>query len=235
MPSFPTLPRQIAGLAPIVDSWSRSSSLHSWNPGARPEAIAAAEAKAGQKLPTELRAIYELSDGLSLLRGNLNFWPLKSEKHLCVATIHERHREWGQSYPDEILLFGDNGSEHMFGLWVGRHAIDSDPHPVIEFGESSEPNAMAIAGTDLIRFLIVRTAYYLNLYAGDGMAPANSYGPLGLPSHLHDAEPTDELMCELYRWGDPSIPDIDPDPYSRGWDLNRIREWVESRRQRTPT
>lgn len=208
----------IPELVPLVDCWSLSKSQHEWSPGASDEEISRAEDSLKRRLPKALRAIYEMSNGLSLVGGNLNFAPLESsdDSELPLVSLSSKLREWNWSVPEELLLFGDDGSDSQFGLWLPEVDTAVADCPVIELAETEE---MAIAGTSLCRFLKGRTAYHLMGYE----APAKSLDALGLPAELRTEDPDDDDVVRITRWADPSIPDPFPDPYKNGVTADELR------------
>jgi len=133
--------------------------------------------------------------------GNLNFVPLESsdDSELTLMNLSSKLREGKWSVPEELLLFGDDGSDSQFGLWLPEGAALVDDCPVIELGETE---SMAIAGTSLRRFLKGRTAYYLLL----DEAPGKSLDALGLPTELRTDDPDDDDFARITKWADPGIP-----------------------------
>jgi hypothetical protein len=201
-------------LASLFAAWSASASLHQWERPASDQEIAAAEAALNRKLPPELRALYEAGNGLCLIRGSLNLYSL-------AGLIHEpaAEREAGVPLPDELLLFGYNGGEELFGLWLPARADSQAAVPVIEVGEEFEPRCMAVAGTDLVRFLTARSAYYLMCWEADTRA----LDLLGIPMSLRSDMPDEDLLADLIRWADPELADPEPNPYERGVDADELR------------
>ena len=199
----------IPDLVPLVDCWLLSKRHHEWSPGASDEEISRAENLLKRRLPKVLRAVYEMSNGLGLVGGNLNFVPLESsdDSELTLVSNSSTLREWSVSVLEELLLFGDDGSDSEFGLWLPEGGASLDDCPVIELGESV---AMAIAGSSLCCFLKGRTAYYL-LWEKDA---ARSLDALGLPAELRTDSPDDDDFAKITQWADPSLPNPVPDPYT---------------------
>ena len=130
-----------------------------------------------------------------------------------MVGFSNRLREWSWPVAEELMAFGGNGSDDLFGLWAPAESSPGDPAPVVMLGAIFEPACMAIVGTDLGGFLRAWSGYYLNLLG----ASAEALAHLGLPSELHDA-PDDLGFTPYFEWADPTLPDHDPDPYSRGVD-----------------
>ena len=204
-------------LEPLVEAWRLSSELHELSAGASEAELAAVEAELGRSLPEAARALYRLTDGASLLGGNLNVYPLRAaELGLVAASEWLRSVEW--TIPEELVVFGNNGADDSFGLWLPRGRRDDDPAPVIKIGEGGE--GFAVAGTSLVPFLTGWSAYYLLLLEADGSA----LSALGVPQRLWDAKLDEELFAELVGWADPDLPDPNPDPYGRPVDVRKLRE-----------
>ena len=220
MPFWKKTPRprtSIRELVPLVDCWSLSKNHHEWSPGASDEEIRRAEDSLKRRLPKVLRAVYEISNGLGLVGGNLNFYPLESsvDSDLTLMSLPSKLREWNWSVPEELLLFGDDGSDSQFGLWLPKGEAFVNDCPVIELGETE---AMAIVGTSLCRFLKGRTVYYL-LWE-DASKPLDA---LGLPAELRTEDPDEDDFASIMQWADPSMPEALPDPYKNGVTADELR------------
>src|SRR2546422_5158923 len=110
----------------LLDAWRLSSDHHELHAGASDEQIAAAEAVLGRSLPEPARSFYRATDGASLLDGNLNVYPLHGEPFgLVVHTDRLRSVEW--TIPEELVVFGNDGSDDSFGLWVPHGRREDDP------------------------------------------------------------------------------------------------------------
>ena len=210
-------------LAPLVHAWSLSKRHHVWSPRASDKEISRAEDLLGRRLPTTLRAVYEMRNGLGLVGGNLNFLPLEfpDEGGLSLIDLSSKLREWNWKVPEELLIFGDDGGDSEFGLWLPRRGATVDDCPVIELCETE---AMAIAGTGLCNFLKGRTAFYLLAEE----APAKSLDALGLPVELRTDVLYDDDFSRIIQWADPTIPDPLPDPFERGVTVEELRSRFNS-------
>lgn len=221
MPFWKKRPRprtSIPDLEPLVECWYQSKSHHEFSPGASDEEIIRAEDSLKRRLPKVLRAIYEMSNGLSLVGGNLNFEPLESsdDSELTLVSLSSMLQEWNWSVPEELLLFGNDGGDSQFGLWLPEGEAFVDDCPVIELVETE---VMAFAGTSLCRFLKGRTAFYLLHEA----AAAKSLDALGLPAGLRKEDPDDDDAVRIAQWADPGAPYLLPDPYENGVTADELR------------
>src|SRR2546427_493444 len=186
----------------LFAAWGASASLHYCDQPATGEEITAAEEILGGPLIPDLRALYEASDGLRLFQGSLNIVPLFE-----LVTLSDQLREWHWPIPDELLMFGDNGGDEQFGLWLPQRSRTQAPVPVIEEGEVFEPNCMAVAATSFVRFLIARTAYHLMGSGGE----TGALDFLGVPSTMRSDDPNHETLTALVQWADPELVDPSPD------------------------
>lgn len=210
-------------LADVIRSWQLSAELHVLQPGATERDLSTTEMAIGTRIPQPLRALYEFSNGLDLLDGNLDILPLATEDdRLCVADASKRYREWGFMVPTDVVVFGGDGSDGTYGIWIPNPPRPGSPNPVIEIGNTFEPRCMAAHGTSLIPFLASRTAYYLMLCGSD----TSALDALGVPTSLRREphELDDEAFARLRSWADPGLSDPYPDPYARGFDEQGIRD-----------
>lgn len=146
-------------------------------------------------------------NGLRLMHGNLNIFPISQELDVSFSTASRVFRESGWPVPPNVHIFSDNGAGDLFGFWLGNG--DPDCPPIVEFGQLFEHGCMAIVGTTLDRFLRWWTAYYLQVCD----APSKSLDVLEVPDPLRSSNPDDELIAKLCRWVDPTLPRIPPSPY----------------------
>ncbi len=208
----------VPDLMPLVDCWNLSKRHHEWSPGASDEEIAGAEVALKRRLPKVLRAVYEMSNGLGLVGGNLNFLPLESsdDSELTLVSMPSMLREWNSSFPEELLFFGDDGGESQFALWLPEGQACADDCPVIEICEMS---VMSMAGTSLCCFAKGRTAYYL---LAEGAA-AKSLDALGLPAGLRSDDSDDEDFVRIIRWADPNFSEPHFDPFENPCTTEELR------------
>src|SRR5438445_2097787 len=145
LPDFTRQRSEAPDLVPILESWALSSIPDEWKPGARDTEIAEAERMIGREFPPPLRGVYQVSDGLSILEGNLNFHPLRpSEKRLGLTNASDKLREWKWPIPEELVVFGDNGGDELFGVWLPEGPVRRTSCPVIEVGEIFDYRAREI-------------------------------------------------------------------------------------------
>lgn len=198
-------------------------SHHTWNDGATDDEIFEAEDSLGRTLPRVFRAMYEMSNGLHLVGGDLQFVGLKpsDESEFSLVNLSSKLRDWGWLVPEELLVFGGNGGGEHFGVWLPEGKPRSEDCPVIMVGET---DTLAIAGTNLCSFLKGRTAYYLLL----GEADRQALDTLGLPSDLYTSDLMDlddDAFARITKWADPYIRDPLPDPYQRGITVDELRSY----------
>jgi hypothetical protein len=204
----------------IIRAWQASDG-HVFNPAADEHALTALEQHLQLRLPPEFRRLYQFSDGASLLGGNLSYWPLRGQDFSLWESTRFL-RECHHVIPEEVLVFADNGSESLFGVWLQPTGSRVFQSPILEIGEIHEPGCMAIAGTNLVPFLRGWTAHYLLLQ--DDVS-AEALDALGLQDELRFAteDMDDEHFALLRRWADPKLPDPDVDPYKSRYDADAFR------------
>ena len=203
-------------LAKVLSAWSASASLHSPNPGAPSHDIERAQADIGRPLPEDAVELYRELDGGELLHGNLNLLPLLPEGvTLAVTTSSDLLRSWDWPIPDELLIFGGDGTGDQYGIWLPT-ARDAQPL-IVQVGEIFEERSFAIVGDDLPSFLLARTAFYLLSFSEDEDTSAG-LAALALPDSLMGlpADGDEDTYFELLAWANPELPDPRPDPYNRG-------------------
>lgn len=196
----------VRGLERVLASWRASLDLQEPNPPALRGTIAYAEKRLGRRLPRSLRALYTVSDGGSFLEGNFELEPL--------AGLPRLNRSFSSLAPRELLLFGTDGSDSVFGLWIGRRR--GEP-VVVEMDEGG--GGLALVGTSLARFLVGRTAFFLE--NGDRHALA----VLGVPRRLRFPAfiGSDAQNVAIVEWADPALPDPRAEPYRHGTTAARLR------------
>jgi len=211
----------------VLDSWRLSGPTHQLNEPADDRTIAEAERAVGRPLPDTLKRLYRFSNGMQPLGGNLVVVPLLDAERVDtevvgLVNLADRMRSWQWPIPDEVLVFGGNGAGDQFGLWYPHGSPSNGPIPVVMIGSIFEPACLALAGTDLPRFLIAWSGYYLVLLD----APTEALDALGLPESLRRTD-ADGGFAPYFRWADPSLPDPEPDPYERGMDAPGIAALIE--------
>lgn len=217
MPDFARQRAEVPDLVSILESWALSSVPEEWGQGASDAELVEAERTLKVRLPPALRGIYQVSDGLSILGGNLNFHPLEpTEERLGLTNASDQLREWNWPIPQELLVFGDNGADELFGLWLLGAADQRISSPVVEVGEIFEAKAFAVVGTDLCRFLRAWTAFYTLRDVQEETVEPEALDVLGVPNELREGADDGHLFRRFFAWADPDLPDVNPDPYKRG-------------------
>jgi hypothetical protein len=211
-------------LEKVLTAWSASAVLHSPNPGAQASDLERAQEDIGRPLPEAAIELYRELDGGELLHGNLNLLPLLPEGvTLAVTTSSDLLRSWDWPIPDELLIFGGDGTGDQFGMWLPT-ARDAQPL-IVQVGEIFEERSFAIVGDDLPGFLLARTAFYLLSFADDEDTSAG-LDALDLPDRLRalPSDGDDDVYYELLAWANPGLPDPRPDPYKRGLTADEVGE-----------
>jgi hypothetical protein len=213
-------------LQDLIQVWRLSEKFNSFHRAATDHDLEIAESKLGFRLPSVLRSLYHLSNGMELLEGNLQILPLvETDSKMGLSSASDKLRSWGCPIPDEVLVFGHNGADEQFGTWLPEIKGNVFSHPIVVIGEIFEPQCMAIEATGLIPFLLGWTAYYLMLYE------AESYvlDALGLPQSLRfrEDEMDENVFAKLRQWADPKLLDLNPDPYRHGLDGERLKKKFE--------
>jgi len=210
-------------LQELVRAWQITASFHSFNPPATERDLEKVELELGFHLPVPLRELYLFSNGMHLLRGNLNIYPLLPEngkRALSNASI--QCRELFQ-IPPEVLVFGDNGSDEHYGIWNTEIKSEIFKHPILEIGELFvDPDCMTVVATDLSPFLYGTTAFYILSSAGSNEA----LDVIGLPQEIRTGKDvsSNEHFSYIRKWIDPLLPDPDPEPYTKGLDTAQIKK-----------
>jgi hypothetical protein len=199
-------------LEPVIRSWELSVKFHRLNQPASDDAIELAEAELERKLPSALRAIYEMSDGAELLEGNLQVEPLGIPAPKSgIVTLGDELRDAQWPIPPELLVFGGDGQGDQLGCWLPEGIETLDP-PVVLLGQVFEPKCLAVMSLGVVSFFKGWTAYYLQVIE----APDEAQDALGTPSFLQSTDPDEELLYRCLAWASPDLPDPRPDPYTRG-------------------
>ena len=217
VPDFARQRAEVPDLVSILESWALSSVPEEWGQGASDAELREAERTLKVRLPSALRGIYQVSDGLSILGGNLNFHPLEpTQARLGLTNASDKLREWKWPIPQELLVFGDNGADELFGLWLLGAPDQRISSPVVEVGEIFKAKAFAVVGTDLCRFLKAWTAFYTLRDVQEETVEPEALDVLGVPNELREDADDEHLFRRFFAWADPDLPDVNPDPYKRG-------------------
>ncbi len=187
----------------LIQVWRLSEKSNIFPPIATERELELAESKLGFQLPVPLRDLYRLCYGIYLLNGNLHIYPFEeTEQSSGLSSASEKLRSWDWPIPNEVLVFGDNGGDELFGIWLPDTQGKVFTHPILVIGEIFEPRCMAIEATGLVPFLLGWTAYYFLLYEVEN----SLLDELGLP---------ESLRLIRRRWTIPFLPD-----YANGLTLN---------------
>ena len=202
----------------VVAAWQTAGGVNELRRPATDAELASAEVELGRPLPATLQRLYEFSDGLSVAYGSLNVYPLLTGE-ITLVRASDQLRSWNWPIPQDVLMFGDNGGDELFGIWYPSDASPAGPTPVVMIGEVFQGPNMALVGTDLAPFLKAWSAYYL------GSESPETLDALGVPAELQPSN--QQLDLDAYiAWADPNLPDKHPDPYTRGLDEDTIRALV---------
>lgn len=204
----------------ILKAWSLASELNSREEPATTQDIASVEAAVSYSLPHDFRRLYSYSNGASLFNGNFNYHPLSAVDRLSLRSASIQLREWEWPIPKEVLVFGDNGSDDQFGLWMPTTKNKNLAQPIIQIGEIFEPGCMAFAGSSLLNFLLTYTSLYLMLEEGFESA----LDLLGVPKKLRTNDPDDDDFVKIRNWADPNLTGYSPDPYECKYDAEEIKK-----------
>jgi hypothetical protein len=195
---------KVARLEAVVEAWRRSMRHHTFEAGLDNDEIEAVEYELGLKFPGAFRALYEMSDGLSLCHGNVTFAPMDmGDGVLSIRNFSRKLRSWKWEIPKEVVVFGGDGSDGTYGLWLPEGTPRKPDCAVVEIGEAK---GLALRATNLCSFLTWKTAYFLLL---DGEIKA--LDAVELPGDLRVDD--GDQYARLIRWADPEVPDPLADPY----------------------
>lgn len=217
----------MASLEHLIRSWRASESLHSLRECASVEEIEVFEEEAGWRLPTEWRELYAYTNGAILFKDNLRIYPLfGDDMSLLEGSQSYRHNDW--PVPDELWIAGSDGEGNPFGLWLP--AATREVCPVVK----TEPifnssGCLAIAGSSLKAFLLLRTVYFLLLYR-DEASPDAAFAVLNVPREVRSIKATnnDLAWAAIALWADPECLAL-LDPPDEGY-LQRLTAREVSRR-----
>lgn len=220
-----------AAIGQVLDAWALLADMHEPEPAASEADLDRAERGLGRQLPADVRAVYRTANGGAFLEGNLMLYPLLpsgATKTLVLTTAAGLLRSWGWCVPDELVVFGGDGSDDLFGLWLP--ADGPARCLVVQIAEGFDDEAsLAVVGTDLAGFLRAWTAFYV-LAAGDFDGSAAALDVLGVPLALRAAgeSASEDELHALLAWASPGLPDSRPDAYARGLTPGQVRALAEA-------
>ncbi len=236
----------------VIEAWKLSGEPMGLAPGVSAAEIHEAELQLGWSIPGSLRSLYELGNGFFGSFGVINLWALQSTSNKEASLVFGTawHRSVGWPLPEELVLFGDEGADNMYGIWMPG---SSEEPIVVECGACFEEPCMAVAGDDIPSFLLGHSADYFLTTASDFYDVEPMLDVLGLPAELRSFEreamgsitATDgrelgvvyidpEVSLRLIRWANSGLPDREPDPYDRNWTVDQINEFVANRNRGNP-
>jgi hypothetical protein len=197
--------RPASGMSGVFAAWEAASDFNELHKPATEQRIAQAETDTGRTFPSELVALYGYANGGGVLQGNILIEPLEG--------LDDLQRD--ARAPKELLLFGSDGSDSLFGLWS---VAGKAPSAVVEYDPGG--GEMALVGSSLTPFLRGRSAYYLMLLDSDAGLDA-----LGVPERLRapSAEMSDEALYDLRHWADPSLEESHGELYEHGISAAELR------------
>lgn len=195
------------GFESVVGAWEASSDLHEPREPADLAAIDFAGRALGRPIPDDLVELYRYTNGGAFLESNLGIEPVEA----LLELNEDPHR------PPELLLFADDGSDSLFGVWAPNQTRGTRT-PVVEYDPGG--GGLALAGTSVQQFLTTRTAYYLMLYEASPALDA-----LGVPSALRvpSEELDDDTYAALQQWADPRLPRQHARLYDSGITVEALR------------
>lgn len=214
-------------LAAVMDALRLSPRLHQLNPAADEMSLLVVEARLGRDLPVGLKRFYEVSDGANLVDGNVGLVPAIGPGEMRLLDYSEWLRDADWPIPEEVLMFGGDGGDELFGVWYPPGASPADPTPVVEIGEIFEPGCMAIVGSDLPVFLRGRIAYHLAYFFESDPTLGPALEAIGLPRELWERATTQQShrdsVAPYLEWADPTLPTKNPDSYEDRLDPDMVR------------
>lgn len=201
----------------VLKSWILAEDAGGGPPGVSLESLAAVEEELERPLPEEVRELYRTFNG-----GDFAFSNLSIEGLYSLTTQSDQLREWEWPIPDELVIFGGNGSDDMYGIWLPASNIPHAP-VVVSVGEAMD--SYAVVGDTLAGFLAARSAYYLLSDFVDSFDPVPALDALGVPAELRIGFTWDDAFSfNLLNWANPNLPDKTPDSYQRGLSVAQINE-----------
>ena len=210
-------------LACVVNSW-RLSSICDLGLGATDFELKDAETKLCRKFPPALIDLYRVCNGAYVLGGNIMIDPLDGKKlSLVQSSDFLRKAEW--PIPDEAIVFGTDGSDDLFAVWLPTDRVERPI--VIQIGSNFQPGSFSIVGTSLPRFLRSRTVYYLLLEECEDSALDELEVPKRFRERALD-KLDDELYNAIYRWSDPELPDLPLSPYDAHLTVDDVRKFASA-------
>lgn len=208
-------------LTRVFEAWRLTPSLHHLGAPADDAAIRLAEDRLGRPLPAHLANLVRLTDGASVLHGNVGFEPVAPSLGRDLVGFASRLRGQGWPIPQEMLAIGSDGGGSILGLWYPSDRPVDGTAAVVVVADPEEADYMAILGTDLARFLTTWTAYYLVTME----APVAALDALDIPEDLRVSLNGPEA-CTW--WTDPQLQALPLDPFEARLDAAEVGRIVTS-------
>jgi hypothetical protein len=203
VPAARDIPRPaslVARFEPVLSAWSalaRAGQVDFDEDGvSREEFEAFKRATGGGRLPSELRALYEISrSGFELDEAAIQIKPWPPE-----WAVEYGVEEQGFPLPDQMQVFGDDTGDNVWTFWLQRGPIPD--HPPVLVIEDFDVYSIRSAG-DITAFLKFETAVSL-ISMDDHSAVREAFDALGLPPELRvgSVEDSDHLT-RVAHWADP--------------------------------
>jgi len=206
----------------LIASWRVSPDQRVFREGATASDVEVFEARAGWKLPTEWRELYEITNGVVLSHW-VELYPLFGTPSLLDG--HQYWRRWNWPViPEDLWIAGWSGGEGesatQFGLWLP--SATEQVGPVVEMHANG---GLEVAGSSLIAFLVARTTCDLVSFN----APDAAFDALGVPHELRRSDGPEGWIA-IGRWADPGLPGGNYAPEEFALNAQAIMELLGSRR-----
>ncbi len=188
-------------------------------PPSTAEALAALEASLGHTLPDDLRTLLARFGATSYVPGDVFVSALTStDDEPGIDSYAAQLRDWGWKIPAELLVFGGEGVDALYGVWRSPDAPCWQPVvAVVVDGD------LAVVGDNVASFIAGRMASHAILDAAEGDDRAAAIlGALSVPDALR-ALPDDEQWEPTMAWSNPNRPYAEPDPFTNPIPLDELR------------
>lgn len=202
-------------------------------PPATEAEIVAAEQQLGRTFPADFR--WWLANvgataavGHDLVLNTSLLPPSPEECHEAVTTAADQLREWDWEIPQELIVFGVEGSGEPFGLWLPSDGEAIPAVVLVGSGHQDDDPLLWIVGDSFTAFL----RGWLGCYADSFDDPEAAYRLLEIPTelqddgeeftseelqrrdHTADADGDDRRVREILRLASPSLGDWVTDPWN---------------------
>lgn len=206
----------------LLKTWEMSALKNTLSAPASDGELLEAERRLQIKLPDDLRKFYQITNGVSLLDGNINLYPLLGE--VGISTRSNDLRSWGWEISDDVVIVGDNGAGNLFAILKQLLSVESVP--IIEIQEPG--GEYGLAGSTFERFLHGRTIYYL---LGD-KKNLKALQALGVVTELCDSEPDDDALLLIAKYCDPLVEEYLDGDANRKVNFEKLSLWLNKAQKR---